>query len=152
MGQGMNDKFQYSPETGEIKTPDGRLVGYRINQAGHIAVWHGGKHVLAHRLAWFLTHGVWPTRPVDHINGNPADNRLVNLRLATTAQNRANSKTNKNNKSGLKGVQFRNGHWRAKITNGGVTRHLGVFETAEQAHSAYVAAASEVHGEFARAA
>ena len=147
----MNNKFQYSPETGEIKATGGRVVGYRINQWGHIAVWHNGKHVLAHRLAWFLTHGVWPTQPVDHVNGDPADNRLANLRLATPSQNRANSKPNKNNKSGMKGVQFRHGRWRAKITHDGTTKHLGVFDDPHSAHAAYLAAAKPIHGEFARA-
>lgn len=90
---------------------------------------------------------------VDHKNGNSLDNRLCNLRRATKAQNCQNSKTPRNNTSGFKGV--------TKLTYAsGIVRftaqikgtYLGTFDTPEEAHAAYVAKATELFGEFARAA
>ena len=144
--------FNYNAKTGEIHTARGRRVGFKIKSQGYTAVWYEGRNVLAHRLAWFLTYGEWPNSNIDHINGDPSDNRLANLRLASPSENRANSRANKNNKSGLKGVQFRNGRWRAKITHGGCTRHLGVFDDPAQANAAYLSAAKAIYGEYARAA
>jgi len=87
---------------------------------------------------------------VDHINGVKADNRRENLRVATNGQNRANSKLNSNNTSGLKGVSRKNGRWVAVINVGGKKHHLGYFDKKEQAHEAYKKAAIEAFGEFAR--
>lgn len=102
----------------------------------------------AHRLAWFLTYGTMPDGAIDHINGDRSDNRLENLRLATPAENSRNSRSY--GKSGFKGVFPHGRRWLSKITANGVTRRLGVFDTKEQAHAAYCAAASELHGQFAR--
>lgn len=88
---------------------------------------------------------------VDHINGNPLDNRRANLRLATQQQNEANRGPRRHNKSGLRGVWLHKpGRWRACIRENGATVHLGVFLSAEAAGRAYDAAARRIHGEFAR--
>lgn len=83
----------------------------------------------------------------DHVNGNKLDNRRANLRSATPAQNRANRGKTVRNKTGLKGVgTYRNGKYRAVLGK----KHLGYFDTPEAAHNAYVEAAKEIHGDFAR--
>lgn len=89
---------------------------------------------------------------VDHINGNGLDNRRINLRLATCAQNRKNVRPHKKSASGLKGAAYhtQTGRWLARIKCDGKTHYLGIFQTAQQAHEAYCKASVELHGEFAR--
>lgn len=110
------------------------------------------KVVEAHRLAWFFVHGVWPSHEVDHINCNKKDNRISNLRLANRSQNCANSHRRSWNQTGFKGVTRRGEKFSAQITLNAKVHRLGVFETAEEAHGAYVTAATAAHGDFARAA
>jgi hypothetical protein len=112
-----------------------------------------GKTFRAHRLAWFYVHGTMPPAEIDHIDGDSANNRIANLRLATRVENQCNSRTRKS-ASGLKGAHSRPGRnaWSSAIQKNGKRRHLGYFATAEEAHAAYVKAATKLHGEFARAA
>jgi hypothetical protein len=89
---------------------------------------------------------------IDHVNGDPADNRLENLRLATHQQNLCNKRRGRNN-SGLKGVYLRpNGKFTASVAFNQRSFYLGCFDTAGEAHAAYAFAAARLHGEFARAA
>lgn len=89
---------------------------------------------------------------VDHIDGNPLNNHRSNLRLASIKENVRNSKKPKNNTSGFKGVSWhdRAQKWRARIFVDRRQIHLGYFDTPEEAHKAYMEAAKELHGEFAR--
>lgn len=106
------------------------------------------KGILMHRIIMDAP----PNMCVDHINGDPSDNRCSNLRLCTHAENMRNSKVSKNNKSGLKGVSIdKQGFWVAHICFNRVRKYLGRHETAELAHKAYMDAARELHGKFARA-
>lgn len=88
----------------------------------------------------------------DHINGSKLDNRRSNLRLSTRSQNSMNKRVMSNNKLGMKGVCFskHQGKFRATITKMGATRHIGWFDTSEQAKAAYDKAAIEIHQQFAR--
>lgn len=119
---------------------------------GYVNISVDGKLYRAHRLAWLHVHGVWPKKNIDHINGNGADNRLANLREADQSGNTANARKRVDCKSGFKGVTKYRGRWVASIRHRGLKKHLGVFDTPEQAHAAYVNAATAAHGEFARAA
>jgi hypothetical protein len=102
--------------------------------------------------------GRWPEPFVDHRDLNKHNNAWVNLREATKSQNQANVGIIASNKSGLKGVsRYRAGErygkpWQACIGVNGKSKHLGHFATKEEAHAAYCEAASEIFGEFARAA
>lgn len=111
-----------------------------------------GKAYRAHRVAWAITYGAWPDNEIDHINGIRSDNRLVNLRMATRAENQRNTPLSKRNSSGFRGVDWheRTGKWRARITAGGPSIYLGLFGTAEEAHAAYLDAAKKLHREFSR--
>jgi hypothetical protein len=102
--------------------------------------------VYMHRLLMAAPSGLC----VDHIDGNTLDNRRANLRLATHSENLRNMKRKKNNRSGYRGVHRVRNRWCAQITCNRKVRTLGTFATAEEAHEAYVKAATELHGEFAR--
>lgn len=89
---------------------------------------------------------------IDHRNRNGLDNRRSNLRVATRAQNGANSRLSIANKSGVKGVDWMKSSekWRARIGIRGERRWLGLFDTIEEATLARQRAAKEAWGEFAR--
>ena len=121
--------------------------------AGYCKIWIGGRHYRAHRLAWLYVHGDVPEF-LDHINGDRADNRIENLRPATREQNNFNRSICSRNTSGLKGASFdrRRGCWIAQIRHRGIVRYLGAYDTAQEAHEAYVREAEKTFGEFAKAA
>lgn len=88
---------------------------------------------------------------VDHINGHGLDNRRVNLRTATHAENQRNRRQQRNNSSGFRGVYWskHDRRWRARLRLDGRTHSLGYHDTAEAAALAYDAAARELFGEYA---
>ena len=98
-----------------------------------------------------LIQGVRAGQSVDHKNGDSLDNRRSNLRVASQTQNMQNVGVTKSNTSGYKGVNWNMAasKWHARIRVDGKRLHLGLFESAEDAHAAYVAAAKKYHGEFA---
>ncbi len=147
----------YDPETGNFtrryggvrRSADG-LVGW-IDANGYRVLTICGTRVMAHRIAWVCIHGRWPAWHIDHVNGDKGDNRIANLREANHSQNMQNQGKNSRNTSGLKGAYWdkSRGKWLSLIGSGGKYRHLGRFDTAEEAHDAYCRAAAEMHGEFA---
>ena len=114
-----------------------------------------GRNYYLHRLIWVYMTGERPSSCIDHINGDGLDNRFSNLRLATHAQNAANSKAKVTNLLGVKGVNRQKGRrskpYRAVIRTEGTTKSLGYYKTHEEANVAYLKAAKEIHGEFANA-
>jgi hypothetical protein len=146
----------YSPETGEfrwIKTRARlamrRQVAGRIANTGYIAIGIDGSLYTAHRLAFVYMTGAAPSS-VDHINRLKTDNRWENLRAANKQMNAMNTKK-KASASAYKGVTPYRDRWRAKISFGGKTKHLGIFDTETDAHAAYMRAAESVAGNFATA-
>ena len=121
------------------------MIGYMVGTI------FGGRY-LAHRVAWAIHYGKWPEDQIDHINGNRSDNRIVNLRESTQQENCCNMPKKSDNTSGYKGVwRYRDGvRWQCAIRHMGKTKHLGLFESAKEAHNAYCQAAQKYHGEFAR--
>jgi hypothetical protein len=151
--------LSYDPATGHFmwrQRRGGRAVAGAeagsINNRGYRWICIDGCLYLAHRLAWLYVYGVWPSAEIDHIDGDPANNRLANLREATRAENGRNLRRRADNTSGAKGVCFEKsvGRWRASINVNGSQRHLGYFNTVKDATAAYDAAALRHHGEFAR--
>jgi hypothetical protein len=108
------------------------------------------RKIKAARLAWLVTTGEWPKGEVDHINGDPSDNRRENLRICTHAENMMNRKMHKSNAIGIKGVYQNRNKFRAQIRVNGKVYRLGSFCTPQDAGAAYLAAASKLHGEFVR--
>jgi HNH endonuclease/AP2 domain len=109
-----------------------------------------GVGYLLHRLAFSFKENRWP-KYIDHIDGNPSNNRWLNLREADNSQNHANMRLQKRSKSGFKGVSPNNGgpRWKAEITCNYKKIYLGTFDAPEEAHAAYCKAALELFGEFA---
>jgi hypothetical protein len=106
------------------------------------------KTLMMHRL---IMGGGDGSLQVDHRNGDTLDNRRSNLRWATRSQQRQNSVTPRSSSVRFKGVTSRpDGKWRARITVSGKVRHLGLFDTKQDAALAYNQKASELFGEFAR--
>lgn len=105
------------------------------------------------RKVRFLVHDILMPPPgmvVDHINGDPWDNRRCNLRVCTHTENLRNRKKHRGS-SPYKGVtQQQGGRFIARISAERRGIHLGTFPTAEAAARAYDAAATVYHGEFAR--
>jgi hypothetical protein len=148
--------LRYDPETGHLwringtkGAPRGRPAG-NLNKRGYVCVRVRYKLYQGHRLAWLLGHGEWPKQDIDHINCNPADNRLCNLRLAAPHQNSANQGLSRHNTTGFKGIRFSKGSWVANLRYRGVTHRSGRHKTKEDAARAYDAMALEYCGEFAR--
>lgn len=119
---------------------------------GHLVGTIFGERYKAHRIIWKIVHGVDPVGEIDHINGNPADNRLINLREATTQENCRNRKSRSGSSSGYRGVSWNKScqRWCAAIGAPGVPGHIGLFDDEKEAAMAYDAAASRHFGDFAR--
>jgi hypothetical protein len=158
--ENIRDLLAYDPETGIltrlVRTSNrikvGDVAGSFSKTSGYINVRVNGKLYLAQRIAWFLHYGVDPgeTR-IDHEDTDGANNRITNLRKATNGQNRANSTPSC--ESGMKGAyRLPSGRYQASITVNENPIYLGSFDTAEEAHAAYMAAANVHFGEYARAA
>ena len=146
----MATKLRYDPETGHLYTQrTGARAGYVGARHGYLVVDVFGFHFRAHRVAWFLMTGKWPTF-IDHKNRNKTDNRWSNLREATRSQNQHNAKPSRKNKLGLRGVSYQplNGKYFASIKINKQYHYLGQFDTAEAAKRAYDAKAIEFYGEF----
>lgn len=134
---------------------NGRPVGTKGgNHYKQIDVREDGQKVgrlRTHRVIFLMHHGEYP-EVVDHIDCDKTNNKIENLRAATSAENSRNKRLLARNTSGYKGVSFnkRVNKWLAHIRTDGKLKHLGMFDTAESAHVAYVIAAKECHKEFAR--
>ena len=112
-----------------------------IKYDGYLSVRLAGKLHRAHRLAWLITHGDLPD-VLDHINQDRSDNRIINIRLSTFAENSKNAGRQSGNTSGITGVcWFRKPKkWRARIHVNGRNIHLGMFASIEDAKAARNAA------------
>lgn len=149
--------LHYDPKTGAFtwrakvsrKVLVGGLAG--TTQSDKITIGLFGKTYAAHRLAWFYMTGTWPPSLVDHRDLNGHNNKWRNLRLATKSTNGQNRGAQRNNTTGLKGVCHRkDGRYTAQIKHAGKNYYLGLYDTPEDAHIAYSAAARKFHKQYAR--
>lgn len=104
------------------------------------------KKIYMHRILMNPPTG----KVVDHINGDKLDNRRSNLRICNHAENLRNHKPLRNNTSGFIGVSRSNNKWRAYAGPRDSVKHLGTFDTPEEAARVRDAFAAQTYGEFAK--
>lgn len=152
MDEAIKDLLKYDPDTGNIyytRSVKGRRRSLTepagtVGVGGYVQLTVYCKQYKAHRLAWFLYYGAWPEGQIDHINKDKTDNRIENLRVG--------SSVNQHNRdmgvpaSGYPGAHKSNKKkpYKSSIRVDGVPQHLGYFETAEEAHKAYMSVKERV--------
>lgn len=147
--------WSYCPDTGvlvwRVNRPFNRVQGKPTGSVcgdRYLCVQYQNKNYRVHRVIWLMVTGAWPNDELDHINGDRGDNRWVNLREATRVQQNYNRKSWGTYPKGVRKANSLEKPYRAYITIDGKHKHLGVYKTPEEAHEAYKAAATELHGEF----
>lgn len=107
-----------------------------------------GINYLLHRVIMAIRMGELPgNADIDHIDGNGANNALSNLRITNHSINMQNRhRANRNSTSGIMGVhKIKDGRYKAYISVGGKTKHIGIFPTESDAFSAYLETKRTLH-------
>ena len=154
--QELKDVLDYDPESGGMTWRLSRSNRVKVGDRAGTNSGHGylvvrvlGEKHYVHRLAWLYSFGVFPVEHIDHVNGDRSDNRISNLREASQSENFQNLKSAKiTNKCGMLGAHKHkqvDNKWQARIRLNYKTYYLGLFDSAEQAHEAYLKAKREIH-------
>lgn len=113
---------------------------------------HEGKTVLTylHSLVWIWDNGHYDIESlnIDHIDGNSYNNELSNLRLVTVQQNNANRDYSKRQGKFPTGVSSTGVRYRARIKINGKYKHIGTFNTIDEAAIAYIEVHKELFGKY----
>lgn len=151
----LHELFEYRDgalirkKTTSPRAKKGQIAG--TNSNGYIIINIKGIFYRAHRIIWFMHTGLDPVGlDIDHVDGNPLNNKIENLRLCDHKSNCMNSVKSVRNTSGYKGVYLhrQSNRWRARMLHNGKHVHIGMFDTAEEAHAAYVEFSLKVQGEY----
>ncbi len=119
--------------------PMGAVSG-TLGEQGYVAIRIEGKDYRRGRLVWMWHNGDIPTdRHIDHINRDRSDDRIENLRVVTHQENQQNK-----NATGYTYYK-KTGKYKARISVDLKEIYLGYFDTAGEAHSAYLKAKKELH-------
>ena len=176
--EALRNLLIYEPDTGRLfwkSRPDSMFTGGGSKSAAHVArTWNTryanhtaftyqaksgylsgrvfGKLMYAHRAIWAIQTGQSAPPFIDHVDGDPSNNRWLNLRAATRAENMQSMQLPSNSTSGVKGVSWRRNErkWIARVVANGKANHLGYFCNLAEAESAVRIARNRLHGEFAR--
>ena len=154
----VNQLLRYEPESGKLfwlnrpieqfntkrawKSWNARYSGIEafrtIGSGGHFRGWIYNKQYLAHRVVWLMQTGDWPKADIDHIDGDPTNNRLSNLRDVSASVNLKNTGMHRNNTSGVTGVSWSSAHkkWVASLMVNGCVKILGRFDDIQAAAEA----------------
>lgn len=145
--------FSYDPKTGifvRIKNIASAKIGDiagRLDSTGYVQISVKGKRYMAHRLAWLYMTGSWPSDEIDHINRIRHDNRFINLREVTSAQNNWNYPISRHNTSGATGVSYDKFHkkYKASIRAHNKQYHIGYYDNIDDAKLAYNQKKQQLH-------
>lgn len=148
----LRELAHYCPETGQFthlqfkgRKKAGMPAG-SLRSDGYVYVMFDGFRAMAHQFAWLYVTGEWPTQEIDHIDGNKANNAFSNLRQVSRRMNTENKHMAKSTSTtGLLGVIRHRHKFVARIVSEGKRTYLGIFETPEAAHEAYVQAKRRLH-------
>jgi hypothetical protein len=130
-----NKGYTYNSETGKIFGIYGKEIISK-SKSGYI---HIGGRLYGHHYAWYMTYGNVDFIELDHINTNPSDNRICNLRISNR-----NQQTQNRNSKGYYWDKNKN-KWRSEIVYYGKRNKLGYFNTEEEARNAYLQAKEKYH-------
>lgn len=139
----LKEKLSYDQDTGEFTwkiiqrgTRKGSTAG-SVNDQGYIIIRLNNVAYRAHRLAWLYVNGEFPTHEIDHVNGDRADNRLVNLRDVPRKENKKNVGKYITNLSGVNGVRWYAPlkKWHVQIQHNNLKIHVGYFTCLDTAIS-----------------
>lgn len=134
--------WDYRPETGTLTwaippcahVSAGDVAG--SSNHGYLDVKYKGVHYLVHRLVWLITTGEWPVNEIDHINGIRDDNRISNLREATSRENKLNLKCHRKGKLAYTTYVGARGKWMARTPRiEGRQKNIGYYNTMEEANA-----------------
>ena len=152
--EAARELLDYCPETGKViwkerglhwfkskgthKAWNSRFSGEEAGDTrhdGYVRVCLLYKRYLLHRVVWLWVYGSWPTKDLDHINHDPSDNRICNLRSVTRTENCRNSSLSKCNSSGTTGVGWkpRARMWEVRISADDGVRYIGAFHKKDDA-------------------
>jgi len=162
----LRQLLSYNPDTGELiwldrdegyfKKPtdakgwNKKYAGTKAFQTLHYGYLHGHifkRHYFAHRVAWAIHYGYWPTGQIDHVNGLRSDNRIENLRDVSHSDNQKNVKLRRDNKCGTPGIDWKKhaSAWRVRVNREGKRHLLGYFKNLDEAVAARKSA-EELYG------
>ena len=153
----LHEILDYDPSTGFLtwtQVRKGRAKkGNRAGSSGkngRRTITVLGHHHWEHRVIWLHVHGELPKGEIDHINRDPSDNRIENLRVVSRFGNCQNTTVRSDCQSGIKGVyrQYKE-NYGARIRHKGKSHYLGYFKSKEEAHEAYKKAAKQLFGDHA---
>lgn len=135
--------LNYDPESGELRWLEqmgahvwaGDIAG-TLRKDGYLMIRFRGNGYLSHRVAYALMTGNWPDGEIDHIDRDKLNNKWSNLRLASRSLQNHNKGDYKNNRTGYKGVNLKEGKYVARVQIENKRHHLGYFGTAQEAYEA----------------
>jgi len=137
--------LRYDPKVGRFywkvtrqRVKAGEMAGHQ-KKNGYRSIRILGVDHYEHRLVWLFEKGVWPTKHIDHKDGDPSNNNINNLREVTAQENQNNQARHRAGKL-VGSTQTSTGRWRAAIRLNGKRLSLGCFATEEEAHHAYMQA------------
>lgn len=148
----LRNHIDYAPETGVFKSKTrrgnlkiGDVIG-TANNLGYLSFQLRKERIYCHVAAFMISFGRNPNGYIDHINRDPADNRISNLRECSVTQNNWNAKKPKRDLP--VGVYKRGNRFESLIRNGCKQIYLGRFHSSQEAENAYIEASKKFHGEF----
>lgn len=142
----VRELFNYDPDVGVLVRKKRYQIAHPSKGDGYTRIRVGRLIYQVHRVIWLHVYGEWPSKDIDHINGDKSDNRIENLRDVSHSVNLQNQRRAAiTSKTGLLGVHPHQGRFLAQIQINKKIIYLGLFGTAIEGHNAYLDAKRALH-------